>query len=55
MASASVQRDRQGSQGEAPDVKVCWSADRNSAWPREKLPWVACLELLAECLDIRGG
>ena len=30
MASASVQRDRQGSQGEAPDVKVCCSADRNS-------------------------
>ena len=30
MASASAQRDRQGSQGEAPDVKVCWSADRNS-------------------------
>ena len=30
MASASVQRARQGNQGDAPDVKVCWRADRNS-------------------------
>ena len=30
IASASVQRERQGNQGEAPDENVCWSADRNS-------------------------